>query len=74
MTAMINQNGEMNNDVKILVEKMIDYGVTQIFPTEDNDFYNENIKELIVDEEGTVFILFKDTQEPVMIPEYISIQ
>lgn len=60
-------------EVSMLVIKMVSNKVSQVFPSEDEKFYNENIKEMIVDEEGTVFILPTDSDEPIMIPAFVSV-
>lgn len=61
--------------VSELVGEMVKRGVNTIFPSQAiGVFRNKDIRELIIDEEGTVFIQFvDDLDSPVMIPMFVEI-
>jgi hypothetical protein len=56
-------------NVKVILKEMKLKGVSHIFP--NRDLQNPDIKELIIDEEGNVFIL-PVVGEEVMLPQFVE--
>jgi hypothetical protein len=74
-TAQMIGNGLISFDkVKEIVNHMISDGVDQIFPFEEQGkFYNEVIEEMVIDEEGNVFIQLVNSEDPVMLPHLVEV-
>jgi hypothetical protein len=59
--------------VKEIVGYMVNDNINQIHPIEsEGKYYNEMIEEILLDEEGNVFILLADNGEPVMLPHLVE--
>jgi hypothetical protein len=56
-------------NVKAIVEEMKAKGLSHIFP--NRDLQNPDIEELIIDEEGNVFLL-PVVGEEVMLPQFVE--
>jgi len=61
--------------VKELVDEMVRRGVERIIPTQAiGAFKNKDIQEIIIDEEGTVFVqMVEDLNDPIMLPMFIEV-
>jgi hypothetical protein len=73
-TAQLVESGLVSFDkVKELIGYMVEDGVIQAYPMESQGkYHNEAIEEIIIDEEGSVFILLSEEVEPVMLPHIVE--
>jgi hypothetical protein len=74
MTTATITNGVSFDKVKELVGYMVEEGVFQSYPVQsEGKYFNNDIEELILDEEGNVFILLTQNDEPVMLPHLVEV-
>lgn len=63
------------NTISELVNEMIRRNVDTIFPNKSiGAFRNKEIQEIIIDDEGTVFVLpVEDLDNPIMLPMFVDV-
>jgi len=67
-----------NIDIKViskLVDEMVRMGIYNIIPIQESGvMHNKDIQEIIIDEEGTVFVLFAESlEDPIMLPMFVTV-
>ncbi|MDS7057019.1 hypothetical protein NXG04_06860 [Klebsiella pneumoniae] len=75
MTTMTMVKGVTFQEIKSIVEQMNVRCLDHIYPSKISNakLRHEAIIELIVDEEGTVFLTVKGESEPIMFPQLATV-
>jgi len=61
-----------NEVLEGLVGVMVKNGEFHIYPSKsEGEYFDQSVEELIIDEEGSVFALFVNDSEPIMVPNMV---